>query len=356
MPYAARAAYRQRMQGTKDKLGLGVLAVATASAVASYGFYRRALAAARARLAGASELVPTACGPIEYTAVGTGSPILIVHGAGGGFDQGLAIGAPLAAHGHRVIAMSRFGYLRTPLPADASAAAQADAHASLLDALGLERAAVVGVSAGAPSALQLAVRHPERVSALVLMVPAAFVPRAGGAEPVRTPPGTLQLFDTALRSDFLFLALQRVARSLMVRGVLGTPPELVSRATPLEQQRVAAMLEQILPVSERRVGLLNDANVTMHLERYPLERITAPTLAISAADCLYGTYDAARYSAEQIPGARFIGYPDGGHVLVGRNAAATSAIAEFLATANDAGGIALQRDALPIAALRVPEQ
>jgi pimeloyl-ACP methyl ester carboxylesterase len=77
------------------------------------------------------------------------------------------------------------------------------------------------------------------------------------------------------------------------------------------------MLDQILPVSGRRVGLLNDAFVTMHLERYPLGEITVPTLAISAADDLYGTYDAARYTAEQIPGARFVGYPDGGHVLLG---------------------------------------
>ena len=338
MPRAVCAAYRECVHGSKHKLGLGVLvlALAAASAAVSYGLYRRDLAAARARVAGASELVTTQCGPIEYAAVGTGPPILFVHGAGGGFDQGLAIGAPLAAHGHRVIAMSRFGYLRTPLPADASAARQADAHACLLEALELERAAVVGVSAGAPSALQLAVRHPERVSALVLMVPAAFVPRPGGAEPVRTPPGTLQLFDTALRSNFLFWAIRRVAPSLMVRGLLGTPPGLVARAAPLEQRRVAAMLDEILPVTDRRLGLLNDAAVTTGIERYPLERITAPTLTISAADDLYGTYEAARYSAEQIPGARFIGYPDGGHVLVARNAATTGAIAEFLAATNGA--------------------
>ena len=344
------------MRSSKHKLGLGVLALAAASAAVSYGVYRRDLAAARARLAGASELVTTPCGPIEYAAVGTGPPILLVHGAGGGFDQGVAIGAPLAARGHRVVAMSRFGYLRTPLPTDASAAAQGDAHECLLDAVGLDRAAVIGVSAGAPSALQLAVRHPERVSALVLMVPAAFVPRQGGAAPVRTPPGTLQLFDTALRSDFLFWAIRRAAPNLMIRGLLGTPPELVARATSAEQERLGAMLDQILPVTDRRVGLLNDAVVTAQIERYPLERITAPTLTISAADDLYGTYDAARYSAEQIPGARFIGYPDGGHMLVGRNADVTSSIAEFLAAADDAGGIALQRDALPIAALRVPQQ
>src|SRR6185503_12072375 len=104
----------------------------------------------------------------------------------------------------RVIAMSRFGYLRTPLPADASPAAQADAHACLLDALKISRAAVIGASAGAPSSMQFALRHPDRCSALVLLVPAAYVPRADSAPSMKTPAWTKFLFDTALRSDFLF--------------------------------------------------------------------------------------------------------------------------------------------------------
>jgi hypothetical protein len=45
--------------------------------------------------------------------------------------------------------MSRFGYLRTPLPKDAAPAAQADAHACLLDALHLSRVPILGISAGA---------------------------------------------------------------------------------------------------------------------------------------------------------------------------------------------------------------
>lgn len=103
--------------------------------------------------------------------------------------QGLEIAEPLARAGLRVIAVSRFGYLRTPLPADASAAAQADAHACVLDALGIRRAAVLGVSAGGPSALQFALRHPERTAALVLLVPAVYAPRPNDAPPVHTPRG-----------------------------------------------------------------------------------------------------------------------------------------------------------------------
>lgn len=76
--------------------------------------------------------------------------------------------------------------------------------------------------------------------------------------------------------------------------------------------------------------MLNDAAITSSLPRYELERITAPTLVISAADDLFGTFDTARYTAEHIPGARFVGFPTGGHILVGHESEEMARIAEFL--------------------------
>ena len=285
----------------------------------TYTTYHRDIEQARTRVASGSRVAETACGPIEYAITGDGLPLLAVHGAGGGYDQGLDLVGALPAKGFRVIAVSRFGYLQTPLPADASAAAQADAHACLLDALGIQRAAVLGASAGSPSSAQFALRHPDRVTALVLLVPALYVPRGEDAPPLRTPSGTEFLFDTALRSDFVFWAALKVARPTMQKAILATPPERVAEAGAAEQARVAEILAHILPVSPRRLGLLNDAAVTSSLERYPLERITTPTLIVSAEDDLFGTYDVARYTAEQIPGARFIGHEEGGHILVGHH-------------------------------------
>jgi pimeloyl-ACP methyl ester carboxylesterase len=239
-------------------------------------------------------------------------------------------GRPLAERGFRVIAMSRFGYLRTPLPADASPAAQADAHACLLDALGIQRAAIAGASAGAPSSMQFALRHPKRISALVLLVPAVHVPRPDGAPPVTVPRGTEFLVDMGLRSDFLFWTATRLARRTVIRALLATPPDVVENASAGEQTRAQQMMDRILPVSERRLGLINDAAVIPALQRYELERITAPTLAISVADDLFGTYDSARYTAGQIRGARFVGYPSGGHLWIGRQQDVLNEIARFL--------------------------
>jgi 2-hydroxy-6-oxonona-2,4-dienedioate hydrolase len=261
-----------------------------------------------------------------------------VHGAGGGFDQGMFIFMPLVKYGYRVIAMSRFGYLRTPLPADASPAAQADAHASLLDALNIRRAVVIGASAGAPSAMQFALRHPERTAALVLMVPAAYVPRSGGAPSMRIPAGLEFLFNTALRSDFLFWALPRLAPQTTFRTILGTPPAVLQYASAEGRAYLYLMIELILPVSMRHLGLLNDAEITTSLQRYELEKISAPTLIMSVADDLYGTFDSARYSSKHIPHARFVGYRKGGHLGVGLQKEIISEIAAFLKGAGFDGG------------------
>jgi len=309
-------------------LTVGVLGAALGGLL--YSIYHHDIERARERIATGSQIAETRCGSIEYAVAGAGPPLLIVHGAGGGFDQGLDFGRPLVASGFRVISMSRFGYLRTPLPNDASAAAQADAHACLLDALNIRRAAVIGASAGAPSSMQFALRHPGRISALVLLVPAAYVPRPGGAPPMQAPTGNVFLFETALKSDFLFWAATRFARDTVMRTLLATPPAVVANAAAAEQTRIDELLAHTLPVSPRRLGLINDVKVTSSLQRYELERIAVPTLAISLQDDLYGTFDVARYTVEHIPRARFIGYPSGGHLWVGHQEEIVAEIVAFL--------------------------
>lgn len=322
---------RREVVGTLSLLGAGLSALAWFN-------YRRDIHRARARISAGSRIVETPCGPIEYGFAGDGPPILVVHGAGGGFDQGLEIADPLVQSGFRVIAMSRFGYLRTPLPVDASPTAQADAHACLLDALDIQRVAVVGASAGAPSSMQFALRHPERTAVLVLLVPAAYPIHVGqrprGAVPTQTSVAIRFLFDAALRSDFLFWVAPRIARNAMLQAILGTPASLFQNATAEERARIAQVLDHIQPLSMRRLGLLNDASIVGSLPRYELERIDAPTLILGMADCLYGTYPGARYCAEHIPHARFVSYPTGGHLWVGHQKEVMAEIAGFLRMSN----------------------
>jgi 2-hydroxy-6-oxonona-2,4-dienedioate hydrolase len=284
------------------------------------------IAAAHARVGQGSVVIDTPCGPIEYQEAGTGAPLLAVHGSGGGFDQGMAFAGNLANKGIRVIAMSRFGYLRTPMPSDSSAVAQAAAHVCLLDALGIRQAAIMGGSAGAPSALEMAIRHPARVSALILLAPLAYKPptEANSAPPL--VPFVENLMMAVIGSDFLFWSAIHLARNSLIRTVLATPPELLHAASAKEQARINAMLDNVLPVSARASGLLSDSAVGKFLLPAPLEKVRAPTLIIAARDDGYGTYASAQYTASKIAGAKFIGFETGGHTWVGHDDEVMTAI------------------------------
>jgi 2-hydroxy-6-oxonona-2,4-dienedioate hydrolase len=215
--------------------------------------------------------------------------------------------------------MSRFGYLRTRMPMVATPAAQADAHACLLDALGIREVAVLGASAGAPSATQMAIRHPERVSALILLVPIAYKP-VDAADSFSAPsPMAEKILNTLVGSDFVFWAALQVAREQVIKRVLATPPALVTSANPAERAKVDAMLDTILPVSARAEGLRNEAKIAKSLEPLALEKIRAPTLIISARDDGYGTFASAQYTAGKITGAKFVGLEQGGHMTVGHD-------------------------------------
>jgi pimeloyl-ACP methyl ester carboxylesterase len=74
----------------------------------------------------------------------------------------------------------------------------------------------------------------------------------------------------------------------------------------------------------------NAAAVAPSVPRYDLDKIVLPTLVISAEEDLFGTYKGGRYTAEHIPGARFVGYPTGGHFLVGHGSDVRSELAQFL--------------------------
>ncbi|MFO1183432.1 MAG: alpha/beta hydrolase [Bauldia sp.] len=322
----------------RRRVVLAAIAVALVAAAGAVAWsYNTDLARARAALGEGALIAETAAGRIEYADRGSGPPLLSIHGAGGGFDQGLANAADLVGAGYRVIAPSRFGYLGTAVPADPLPARQADAHAALLDTLGIDRAVVVGVSAGARSALELALRHPQRVSALVLIVPGTYAPES----PVMIEESRGSQLAFALvnaGADFAWWSLEKLAPDVLTR-FLGVPPELLARVSPAERARAEAIRASVQPLSRRVAGINVDSRPD--LAPLPLEKIAAPTLVISARDDLFNTRPAAEHAAAGIPGARLIVYENGGHLLVGRQAEARAAVASFLATAGLAPGAVL---------------
>lgn len=284
---------------------------------------------AREAVARGGQFANTALGPIEYAEKGEGAPLLAIHGAGGGYDQGLALAAGFVGDGCRVIAPSRFGYLGTPIPPDASPAAQAEAHAALLADLGIERAIVIGVSAGAASALELALRHPESVAALILVVPGTYAPTSAVAiEGSRGSQFAFRLVNAG--ADFTWWATEKLAPDVLIRFI-GVAPELVAAAPKDERNRVMQFVRSVQPLSRRFPGINIDSDPRLHL--LALEKIEAPTLVISAKDDLFNTLPAAEFAAAGIPNAELVVFETGGHLLVGHAEETRAIIREFLARA-----------------------
>jgi len=290
--------------------------------------YAAAIDAANKRVSTATGTIATRFGALEYADVGTGTPLLMIHGTGGGYDQGLGFAAPLIAAGYRIISPSRFGYLGSAFPPDPSTNNQADALVELLDHLGIDKLAVAGGSAGALPAIAFAIRHPDRCAGLIAIVPAIHVP---GRPITPGPTGFAETAMTAmLHSDFLFWTALHTARDLMIGTMLATDPAVLATTSAAEQARVHDVLWNILPVSRRANGLLNDAALASTPAPMALEQITVPTLAISVEDDRFGTAAAARHLASVVPGTKLVIYPSGGHIWAGHNEALFAEVAAFV--------------------------
>ena len=284
--------------------------------------YRRDIEEARERLAARERrtLEHPRLGVIEYTTWGEGPPMILSHPLFGGFDVGAGLAEPYVGNHYRFIAPSRFGYLGSSLPRAATPADQADAYAVILDALGIERTAILGYSAGGPSVIQFALRHADRTAALILM--ASALPGKAG----KPPKLVAQLL---YGSDFLFWALKQYAPSLFAR-ILGMPKGF--HPTDEEFRRVMEVEESLFPIHPRKQGVLFDGYVSNpDVQRYPLEEISVPTLIINTEDDGLAAFENAARAAERIPGSKLIAIERGGHLLLGGESRIQSEIAALVA-------------------------
>jgi 2-hydroxy-6-oxonona-2,4-dienedioate hydrolase len=307
-------------------LVLALLAVA--GTLFWYVPFRRDIRAAYERLEGLeSHLARTPCGAIEYGTSGHGQALLLVHGNGGGFDQGLDLGADIIGSQYMGIAPSRFGYLGSPLPEGADQAMQADTFACLLDELGIERVPVIAWSAGGMSAAQLALRHPERVSALVLV--STKITASDAEEHVRLPPapGLRAVFG----SDFLIWLMTKPFRTLTQRMFVPRTYQLTAE----EDAVVAEALRKSLPLKPRTTGAVFDTlEVITEPDRRPEcyrpEVIRVPTLVVSAKDDPSVSYDEVVEMTRRIPDARLVTVEAGGHLMLGNGDLVRREVRAFL--------------------------
>jgi pimeloyl-ACP methyl ester carboxylesterase len=237
-----------------------------------------------------SHLVRTELGLIEYRSVGQGPAVLVLNGGHTNCHSPLGHEAFFLAQGYQLIVPSRPGYGRTPSSTGKRAEAFADALVSLLDLLQLDRVIVVGISAGGPTALQLAGRHRQRVSKVILQNAATDGRYASGM--IRFL--TYVFFNPVLEGVVwaAFRGLGRVAPQAALKSILLglsclPPNQVLAMMSPAQQQAALAFLL----ASRSGSGFLHD----IHHHCGDLGRITAPVLIITSkydglVDSSHATY------------------------------------------------------------------
>lgn len=291
-----------------------------------FGAYRRDVDAAEERLRNPGvdvRRVPVPWRSLEYARYGQGTPVLVVHGSGGGWDQGVDWARRRLDGSHDVIAVARAGYLGSDVPPHATIDVQADAYALLLDALGLERVDVVALSAGSVTVVPFAARHPGRVRRLVLESPVLPTRR-----PPRLPP--VPVVRALTRAQPLLWALTR--SPLLV----GLSAGVRWRDLPADQRAELGQVNAtLLPLAPRAPGTVLDAVAgrEMIAGRVAFDGLRAPTLVVNAEHAMLAPRPDAEAFVARLPDARLLSVSSGGHVLVGNVPLLRAALRDFLGDA-----------------------
>lgn len=281
-----------------------------AALIAVGGAFLRDMHRAYARIRSGSTVFSSPRGDIEFAQAHSGPAVLVVHGSGGGFDQGELVAQTVLDEHFHWIAPSRFGYLRSVMPAEASWDEQAHAYAHLLDHLRIKRVAVVALSQGGPSALLSAALHPERVSSLTCLS-CGVAPSAG--ERRRDADRNGELLKATFQSDLRYWLLSRFARRSFLRA-LGASPAVVASMSREQRDIVDRLVDEMNPASLRTAGVNFDNRAPLPGER--IASITAPTLIVHARDDTLQLFDNAEFAATRIQGARRLTFERGGHLVL----------------------------------------
>jgi pimeloyl-ACP methyl ester carboxylesterase len=282
-----------------------ILSTAILLGMSSCTGYRREIVAARERVSGAP-IVKWAEGTIEYETGGKRVPVLVIHGAGGGFDQGRLLAETALQDEFSWIAPSRFGHLGSDVPNDADIHLQAQAYEELLNALGIGKVAVLAISAGGPSAIQFALEQPDRCVALVLLSAVSLT--------VPEYDKTANFFKVIYKTDFGFYLVSRLFRKKLL-SQFGVTKQVLETMTEEQRILVDALLDTMLPAVSRMPGIEYDSWQGVSPSQWPLEMIDVPTLVIHARDDTLIPFSHGENSASRIPQAQLVAFPTGGHLI-----------------------------------------
>jgi 3-oxoadipate enol-lactonase len=253
---------------------------------------------------------------LHWESSGEGPAVLLIAGQGMTVDGWWAT-TPVLARSFRVIAFDNRGTGRSSrLPWPYTVAQMANDAVAVLDAAGEQRAHVYGISLGSLVAQEVALRHPDRVQALVLGASSA-----GGFAAYKPPPSSF-------------------AQTFLVRAGAMGPEEAEWAAVPytyaektrrFHAERIGADIAHRVSSPPEPLAYLHQAGAVAAHDAYErLNRVAAPTLVVHGEQDIFVPPANALVLAERIPGAQLRLWPDAGHMYIIDEPRADEDIARFL--------------------------
>ena len=248
--------------------------------------------------------------------------MLLIHGAGGGYDQFIWLVKISLDGDYTLIAPSKFGYLQSSIPSEKSISLQAEQYSELLDYLDIGKVFVIGVSAGGPSAIQFACDYPERVEKLVLLSAVSMPPNPNDKDPF-----FIKLIHQIQKSDYVYWIFTKVFKT-QILSLMGIPSSDYHRFS-LEQKKLAdEMLNIMHPMSQRYEGTVADGEMIANYE-IP-KNVTTPTLIIHSKNDGLVSFQHCENANQKINNSKLVLYENGGHGALSELEAARQEIKQFL--------------------------
>lgn len=241
----------------------------------------------------------------HYWRSGQGADLVLVHGLGGNLAGWHLNMVPALQQEYRVLTYDLRGHGRSDAPpAGYATGDMAQDLCGLLDALEIEKAALVGHSWGADIVLHFALLHPDRVSELVIVEGGLLAPLAPS---YRSPEWNGWPYVTGTIEALLGRPIpdeNRCDLDYLIRQLIEIPIQYgPGRGRPRDEEIVFRVLDVLKPMWEGR-----EADGNMGLES--IARIPHPTLLVYEADSVF--LEAHRELSDRLPASSSVILPGAG--------------------------------------------
>jgi len=252
---------------------------------------------------------------IYYESHGEGDPLVLIRGLGSNADHWYAQMPDLSKH-YRVITFDNRGIARSTDPGGPfTIPDMAEDTIRLMNALGIKLAHVLGLSLGGMIAQEMAIRHPQRIKGLILVVTLC-----GGQHQV--------VAEDAVREKLQRMVVEdSVDAKIMALDVFFAPRTIKERPQVLQAYAEVSMK---YPAGMEILQRQWEA-ASRHDTYDRLDRIKAPTLVLTGEEDVLIPPGNSEIMAERIPGAALLVVPGGGHqIMIEQPQACNQAIVGFL--------------------------